>query len=426
MLMQMPPAKIYTPLYFDGGSWHISDSFWSEILKSLKGSSSPGVDLLYYYPVNALLRDENPEMLRFRVEEMLNARLLYFNNLSPNSIYGEIDEGPDEYPYKAALSRVETNVASPVRVFIKNEPTRTNKKGRLINSYSVVDSILERIISMKDFVDCVPYWPCSFSTIGIDLTSRELVESMRCNFVSRSMQHGFRRMASSDLQGFEYCIAPMHFDVAFMLRFKRYFNLWPHEIALGEVVNPLMKLLFVEHDLERRSKILVCSDGVVVHANISWMQSGRYETAQIDTFVRAFLPTLVWNLRGLEKYVPAIANGDDCVESLPDEATQDIWVSEYNWLGFVVTDFKESRGETLSFCSQTIIPGSHHPESILKSVIRLLSNSTITDELWDQFVFVNHTFPLWGELEEFLLSIVNVEDRLTDSEDGNIFRDNGA
>jgi len=416
-LDDLDPPKIETvfdeTIQLVGDRYMFTDIYIESLFTTVKRTSSPGVDMVYTYQSNGALLDDNPEELKQRVNSRLNSHLQF-----ANIIVGERSEMfvldalmnccQTFKNYKTAQHWVERDLCDPIRVFIKDEPTKTSKEDRVICSVSVVDSLLERAPILDHFMSLRHKWTNGPSSIGIDLSSVDSMQIFRNNLFKRLGNLS----ANSDLQGFEYCFNSYCFFVCFIMQFYLIFRKFPWEVKMKELTLQ-GKLLFLNALLDQLDKVIVCSDGKVIKTNRVWLASGRFKTSYYGTLFRSILPSLTANFyaNNVENiYVPSTANGDDCVEKFAFNNIES-FVSGYAKFGFKVTDYKIIRyGEDISFCSQIISDGTHYPESILKQTLHLLRHKVVDKELWDQFHYVMHRRKDWGELEEICLNILSASD----------------
>jgi len=384
---------------FVEGSIRISDDYWLDLVNSIRAQSSPGVDFCYIYPTNSQLLEKNPALLRRRVEEGVTNLISSFRSC------GSLLEVETLFRV-STFSKVENKVALgldfPVRTFVKKEVTKISKEPRIIYSQSIEASCIEKLPLLLQFDSLINNWGIGPSSIGISLQDQSLISKFRSNNVKRLISHGCSIM-NSDFQGFEYSFNQQIFEIAFRLEWQFRFHCGFHEETFDSISGSIDKMLtLINHHNTCSSKMIINSDGVVLHVDRIWLLSGRFKTSFYGTLVRSFLPTVI---NGFIRYVKAVSNGDDCLEELL--VSKDDYLLRYGQWGFKVTDtYICGPEDPLHFCSQIINVSSHYPESVLKSLLTLFNHKVIDEQLYDQFrtLFVNS--PYWRALEKLLEAII--------------------
>lgn len=369
-----------------GPHGEITDELWESVLKSLKRDASPGVDLCYEYKTNAHLLEGGDDKLRAMVQQRIYDRLAFYRTAQ------------EAEPKKSnALQLVEDNLQDPIRVFGKNESTGVHKPTRVINSVSVVDSGVERVLSLATASKFSDNWMEGPSSVGIQLKNLDALVEFR----SKAERYLGSSVVVDDMQGYEYsfkddCV-DMAFDIEVYLHAREFYPRVEEDVYV--------KLLFVENWLTKAPSIIVCSDGVVLETAECWLRSGRFKTSFYGTHVRSALCSVAASMKGKVfeyMWVPAKSNGDDCLSSYVG------YELDYVPYGFVVTDRRLSTGiEPWSFCSHLIFRDTHYPETVCKTILNLLRNRKVTHELYDAFAFVNRERPDWPILEEFISRLIS-------------------
>lgn len=361
----------------------VSDDLWKQIKDSIKRSSSPGVDFIYFYKSNGDLLDNDETELRRRVDARLRARLEW-----DFSKYSQLT--PDERKV-AAMAVVEEGLVDPVRVFIKNEPTKKDKQSRIINSVSVVDSCCQRVTSLQRANKWISSWCKGVSSAGIQLKDVECMKYFR----DKTQQFLGQSVESTDVQGFEYSFGAACHKIA--LDIETYMACGSFDPAEPSVE---IRLLRAETQLSMLPRVVLTSNGDVHIVDFVWLQSGKFTTSFAGTHVRSALVSIAATIRdGFPVLVNAKSNGDDCLNSYVGDLTD-----AYLKMGFRITDQQVSIGaQPWGFCSHVIAEESHYPESYTKTLLSFLSQKVISAELFDQFAFVNQLRPDWEEMKQFLV-----------------------
>lgn len=372
----------------------ISNELWEEILASVKLSASPGVDLCYEYQTNGSFLEDGGVNLRKLVQARIFDRLRFF------------DEACESEPSKAdAFTLVESGLQDPIRIFGKGDPTGIHKETRMINSVSIVDSCVERALTLRKAQYFTDRWMEGQSAVGIQLKD---IDALR-EFRFRAEKYLGNKVSNDDMQGYEYSFKEDCMDIAYDI--ECYLNQAKFDKDVTYEFDVYAKLLFVENWLAKAPSVIVCSDGVVLETSECWLRSGRFKTSFYGTHVRSALCTIAASAANFGSYtfVPAKSNGDDCLSK---------WIEglDYKELGFVVTDSKVSEDDMpWSYCSHLILRDTHYPESITKTVLNLLRNRKVTPELYDAFVFTNRDRPDWSQVDETVRAIIQeAEDLLND------------
>lgn len=270
----------------------------------------------------------------------------------------EILSSVDLWTTKPSASQlVEDFCCDPISVFIKNEPHTLKKieenRERLIFNVSMIDEIIERLLSMPQIRSEIDNWNNCPSTPGISLNDHEATSSFVNKIINKTSSG---KAADNDTKGFDVSVtAEMAFHEA------------KTKCALaGSPPDHIFSKIMMNRYYCLMLKMVVLSDGSVLIQRIpGWWPSGSFWTASSDSRIRvtgAYRIGAEW----------AFANGDDCVEQFIKDA-----VAKYLAIGLVVTDYT-SRPEGFEFCSHDFYysDGYAIPKNIVKSLYRLLSNSS--------------------------------------------------
>lgn len=223
---------------------------------------------------------------------------------------------------------VEEGLVDPVRMFIKNEghPLRKQKSEtwRLISSVSIVDSLVESVLSRFLNKKEIQNWPNIPSKPGMGDTDFDREILLRT--LSQVPERGW---AAADVTGFDWSIQPWEIELDAERR-RRMMKLQPNSWA-ARALKTRAKLF---------SRMVFCmSDGTLMEPDIPGIQlSGSQNTSSLNSTVRFWIASLV----GARV---AVANGDDCLEEYVEGA-----VEKYRTLGHPLK-FYGIQKDQLEFCS---------------------------------------------------------------------------
>lgn len=272
-----------------------------------------------------------------------------------------------------AQEMVSRNLCDPVRVFIKNEPHKISKitegRLRLISNVSVVDEIIDRLISQPQVEAEILNYSTIPAKAGLgftDVMSRELHAS-----VPKEL-----KLASSDVSAWDWRFQPWMFDACAQL-----------DILLCKRPTQEWKRLLWNRTMCLSLKQFMTSDGNAYSQVKPGVQaSGSYRTTSWNCKARvmsAYWVGATW----------AIAMGDDAIEEyVPDYERQ------YRKIGVVVTDYVRSellranRQADFEFCSHLYDGDKAVPLNWVKRLFNLLQHQR-NEELLAQFMFESRHDP---------------------------------
>jgi len=246
------------------------------------------------------------------------------------------------------MELVDSGLMDPVRIFVKNEPTKMKKikegRVRLIHSVSVVDKIIEMVLIRHLTKLEIANWFRIPSKPGIGFTH----EDNECVYedIMNSLP-----MSASDVEGWDWNVDQWQLsDDAEMviLLCENASEEWKHSIRACAI-------------LEGKS-VYQFSDGLlVVNEFLGLVNSGKYKTSSGNSRMRTKLATLV----GARK---TIAAGDDAVETTVVDA-----IRKYAEYGFKIKAY-DTVEDSFEFCSRIYGKDGSWPLNAGKMMMNLLHN----------------------------------------------------
>nr|UHS71541.1 MAG: putative RNA-dependent RNA polymerase [Barnaviridae sp.] len=269
------------------------------------------------------------------------------------------------------MELIENNVCSPIRVFIKDEPTKIAKialgKLRLISALSVDDQVIDRMLYSRQN-DCeIDQWRDIISQPGLGLDDEGL----------RTLASSFREMLktsdlqSTDISNWDYSVQSWELDLDCEFRI---------EAASG---NPIFGFLARVRTHCIKNKVFCFPDGSLVPQGIDGTQaSGWYNTSSSNSRMRAAVRIVALLIAVQRKLIAEPSSevlvniktmGDDCVEGVLDDCV----LSIINELGHdikEITTYSELAG--IEFCSHKWLDnGLAYPINVGKILFRFFNHS---------------------------------------------------
>lgn len=360
----------------------IKISVWDWLLSQIGKDKSPGVPLCFLNSKNGPLLDGYGSMIRALVEKRLHKMNHYFENLykaCPGGIFRV-------KPNAVCVGFIGDSVYDPVRLFVKPEPKKKNKRDRLICSVSLVDALVEILLYGQQFELETIKWKqgVTSATLGIDLqTVSENIEFYK-RVQSARLENGERGMVSTDVKGWEYVYGVrdevMNFERMTYLVTGLYEpqpqSLW-YRLAWMRCfcrMNPLFSL----------------SDGTLFIKDSVQQLSGSRWTTVFNCAAREYeaLCALMTTNSSLRLELPnalgemprVFENGDDCLE--PGHGSLDSLAASYAARGIEVTDAQNIEPDgNFSYCSHTFTPQGAYPENPAKSIAHFAMSSRTAEQL---------------------------------------------
>lgn len=254
--------------------------------------------------------------------------------------------------------------ADPVRVFVKNEPHSKKKveqgRWRLIFAVSLVDQVIERIMCSAQNNAEIDGWKRCPSAPGLSLQSDENLKDLHDHVVRLA---GGKPLAEADVTGWDWSVK--EWELVFDGEIR---------IRLGGMQGFAARVMRARVLCASRSVYCMPDGRLLVHKNGGVQISGSYNTSSTNSRLRvaiAFLSGASW----------AFAMGDDCLEEYQDDAPM-----KYAALGHPLKMYtKKDPGASFEFCSTNFSQGVCAPVDYTKTFYRILSQKSITLDLWEQF-----------------------------------------
>lgn len=347
------------------GSVLVTVEEFDELLRGVKRDSGPGHPWIGLEKTKGGIMDRHKGLL-------YQATMEYLNLLAETPI-GSMPEDP--------VDLVRQGFASPMRVFVKNEPHSAQKlatgRVRLIIMVPFHIVLAEMLIFGTQNNKEIRHWDKIPSKPGIGLTEDKHVGKV-WNEVSEMLKLG--QLAEADVSGYDFSLTEEMFTYDAKRRI---------ELARGHENTAFARVVMnITHALCR--SVFALSDGRMLKQETPGvMKSGRYCTSSTNSYIRVLLSHAVGS-----RY--CIAMGDDSLEEYVVEAPR-----LYQEMGVHVKFYKKCY-ESFEFCSQTFQGGLSSPSNPAKMLFNLLNQRSTFEEkclLFQQWSFEMRNSPeiLLGE-----------------------------
>lgn len=311
-----------------------------KLIPYVKVDASPGVPLSNIAPTNGQVIDHLGEQLVDMVYERIHS-LCFCPNF--------VDCRP------TSLDLVEHGLCDPVRLFIKNEPHTKAKieegRLRLIMSVSLVDKIIEAFFSNHMNKSEIAHWYQLPFKPGMGFT---LEDHQR--IYQRLKSFGFENLASADVSGWDQSV-------------KEWMLIWDVEFRL-RAQQPIAGCF--ERGFRNRAYVLAnsvfqLSNGDLYSHPPGIQCSGSNNTSSTNSHMRSMLARLVGSTH-------ADSNGDDCIETIVDDAIQ-----KYMYYGFRCKMYDKIE-TSFEFCSHMYSEKGAYALNIIKETMNLLHHHHASPE----------------------------------------------
>lgn len=298
-----------------------------EAVRALKPDASPGLPLMEVYRTNYdVLEGEGEEYLVGVVLE----RMRRLSELPEELIH----EGGD------SMELVRLGCVDAVRMFVKNELHTAIKvlqeRMRLIASVSVVDQIVERVLTSHLHKKEISDWRWGLVKPGMGLHDAGLA-ALAAHFGV------MRRPAGTDARAWDWGVFYWLLMLAASLRSWQFGCGLRSERTYTTMWERRMHCLSLS--------VLVLSDGARYSEDYGGiMKSGSFWTSAINSWIRVVVAFLVALALQSERW-DACAMGDDCVEDtggVADPVVESV-IREYRKLGVSIKEMEV--GNEFEFCS---------------------------------------------------------------------------
>lgn len=271
-------------------------------------------------------------------------------------------------------------LVDPVKVFVKQEPHKTNKieegRVRLICSVSIVDNIIAKLLcSLQNNIE-IAYNETLPVKPGMGLHD----DGLRA--LNNSVRKSFREIqpAEGDVKGWDWSVQEWDFSMDCDRR-----------VALAGAEGTVFEQLLRAHFYCMSRKVFVLSDGTMHEQQLPGiMPSGWYNTSSSNSSMRCMNHYMLAIELGFPPKV--IAMGDDSVESNFKGALE-----AYSRIGKQMSMFNAVSVDDFEFCSTHFDGKLGVPVNIDKQLFNLLSNHQCTQaeaqELWLTFQYEMRNLP---------------------------------
>lgn len=333
--------KTTVPKYFQKSTHSVTKADIYRVCDDITKTSSPGLPYAEEFKEKGQLIEQSKDALC----EAVFARL----NVLQNSVGLPTD--PKEL--------VSGDFVDPVRIFVKNEPTKIQKieegRVRLIASVSIVDEIIERLLCSAQNEAEISSWQSIPSKPGMGVSLADQALAIRDSIPSDNA-------AEADVSGWDWSIPYWCFELEVRAR-----------IALARASpNSLFAKLLQRRIWCLTRSVFATSDGVLYEQlTPGVMKSGSYLTSSSNSRMRVALAMLVgagW----------AIAMGDDSVEEFVPDAKE-----KYQQMGFKVKMYVKCTRSDFNFCSHHFVNGVAKYANIGKASYKLYSHAPSPELVMD-------------------------------------------
>jgi len=282
-------------------------------------------------------------------------------NIWAGTPVGELPDDPVELCLMGA--------ASPVRLFVKNEPHSADKiktgKSRLIAMvpfHIVLTEMLGFSIQNNEEIN---HWSEVPSKPGIGLADDSHIEKMWESVVGE-LNNG--KCAEADVSGYDWSLTDVMFRYDALRRC----------LLAGVTSGPFWNFVHNAHHVLCR-RVFVLSDGrMYKQLTPGVMKSGRYVTSSTNSFIRVLLSRSIGSSW-------CYAMGDDSLEEYVEGA-----IEKYKKLGVKVKFYVKSQGQ-FEFCSHTFVGGRvafpSKPGKMLYNLLSTRQQDDVRFRLFQQWAF---------------------------------------
>lgn len=288
----------------------------------------------------------------------------------------------------SAHELVQCGLCDPIRLFVKQEPHDIgkirDKRYRLIASLSVVDQIVERILSGVQNRQEISQWESCPSKPGIGFTD-EMTRSIWMQVIPH-----VKTAMQTDIQGWDWSVQQWELDADAEMRIRLAGAATSSRFAIA--LRNRVKCLGLS--------VFSLSDGTLIEQCTSGIQkSGSYNTSSSNSRMRVLAARLAgsnW----------CVAMGDDCVEQ---RAPGDV-AERYLVLGHRMKMYEPCGENSFTFCSQNFQLHPEKgpvavPENWSRTFYRLLCSKGNKRESLAQFVYEMRHSPMLVQCLEVLVRV---------------------
>jgi len=320
----------------------------SRLFLDCKPKSSPGVPLIKLGSANSQVRETHAGL----VVDAVIARLKRLTKVDPEELH---EMSPSEL--------VANGFCDPIKIFVKNEfhdyetKIKTGRV-RLISSVSLVDQIVERMLSARQNKAEKLVWRKIPSKCGIGFSDAD------SNYMWESVSTRGKN-AESDISGFDWSVH--YWELLADARIRIELNGADTTGAYARALYARVRCL--------ASAVFHLPNGQMVAQTMPGLQkSGSFNTSPTNSRIRVLMAFIIgaqW----------AIAAGDDCVEGYVDGAKD-----RYTALGRICKYYEPGDNQRFRFCSREYTALGSTPLGWQKGLANLLQSKDQTRDLYQDFV----------------------------------------
>lgn len=307
-----------------------------------------------------------------------------------------------------------------VRVFVKNEPTKTTKIGireRIINSVSLIQLLTEMYLFHSVDLPKKTRWYEGPGCVGIGFTDpmASLFASKILEEIPTSYDPFNSTLVTTDVKSMDYSQSEQVINLSVF-----------QKIATNRAQGTAFANMSFINSLVLARPSYVLSNGEIFSQLLpGGRRSGEYDTSFGNTTSRSSLiflaarkfgkvsiysnsdPKILNSSGNMSKHVILQplqrAQGDDAINQ--QFCSNEDLSSFFAEFGMVLTGFELGSPDDFLFCSQRWVDGKCIPLNIIKQMYNLLSNKYYDEDKLKQYIFEHHNDPqLSRQLDIFIKS----------------------
>lgn len=344
--------KVTVPSCFNNLTEDSLRQYIIQLIKYVKVDASPGVPYADINPKNSgvieYLSDALVDLVVDRICRILSYSLDDINSFTNQQL---IDHG----------------LCDPVRIFIKNEPhkiSKINNKERLIMSVSIVDKLVEGVVSMKLNKEEIYKWRTIPSKPGI-------------GFSPEDNQYVYEDVTQKPFETCQTDCSAFDWSVSEWLKL----NEFEQRILLTEGATTEFKHLCRSIAIIGCKSVYQLSNGEMYVCDINGQtKSGCLNTSSSNSRMRVTSSYIVQYMNGIRNFDDfyCSAMGDDTTERNVNDA-----IAKYKEIGLNIKEFAVIK-DSFEFCSRKYFDGFSYSINIDKGLNNLLHND---GSVYDRFAY---------------------------------------
>ena len=390
----------------------VKDYVFLQAMHKVDKSKSPGSPLIHVFPSNAGLHKITNQLY-----EEVNSRILQLFKLG-RYLWKLTKLGTDVRPlwgydynikFSSEIAKIllQFGCTDPFYQKVKGEVRKLGKMPRLVSMYSVLDTIIQRLL-YNDML----YETRKHSTpvaTQLDITTQAETKKLYDEFKSHAP------LITSDVQGWDYSTHPHHLLVAMKVhaRVSGVIDILDQPLPGKEKIWYLM----LAQNFCQIHRVLQTEEGELLSTYPGLTTSGKLDTFNSNSIMRAFVSVQSeYRDANINAEFPLVGRpveqkfsylkcaGDDCMTT----AQPDVFT--YRNLGFVLTDVA-SQTDEFSFCSTTFGPQFSYQQNIEKFFVQqMYDRSNWSEKLAAMQMFEHH--PWYSRLVYNMYKNSPVDDEL--------------